>query len=241
MRSKRIKAIIFDVDGTLYSNLIMGLAAPLSYLMNIHWIFRFSRMRRELRRQLFLNSPRDIDDTHNKYQFDAHCISLLSCQIRLPMSAVSYILKHNIHDLWIRCLRHTPLRIGMRLLLGSLYRQGYMLGIISDFEPEAKLRQWNIHDYFHTIICSEYYGVLKPDRRIFLKACKNLGCAPDEAIYVGNHLYYDGIGATKANMPTIIMHNKNRQVQRIAEQEQFMLARNVRELTRVLRTLGVDI
>jgi len=50
------------------------------------------------------------------------------------------------------------------------------------------------------VVASAEVGVAKPDARVFALAAERLGVAPAEACYVGDRLYTDAIGATRAGL-----------------------------------------
>lgn len=54
----------------------------------------------------------------------------------------------------------------------------------------------------HTIISGEI-GITKPDRRIFDHACQVFSISPEQAIYIGDRLETDAIGANQAGLKGI--------------------------------------
>lgn len=50
------------------------------------------------------------------------------------------------------------------------------------------------------LVCSGELGVEKPDPRIFLEACARLGCAPAQAVHVGDSPFEDVEGARSAGI-----------------------------------------
>ena len=78
---------------------------------------------------------------------------------------------------------------------------GHRLGIISNGSLEQqldKLRRTGIGDLFSVVVISEQAGVAKPDRRIFLAACRQAQCSPEEAVHIGDHLELDA-GPSRAS------------------------------------------
>jgi putative hydrolase of the HAD superfamily len=57
------------------------------------------------------------------------------------------------------------------------------------------LRPWIDH-----IVASGEVGVAKPDAGIFLEACRVFEVAPSDAVYVGDRLHTDAIGAARAGL-----------------------------------------
>ncbi|MBM4402162.1 MAG: HAD-IA family hydrolase [Candidatus Cloacimonetes bacterium] len=61
-----------------------------------------------------------------------------------------------------------------------------------------------------TIVISSEVGVEKPDKEIFVIALEEAGIAPKEAIYVGDSLYSDVMGAENAGMIPVLLDRKGR-------------------------------
>lgn len=84
-------------------------------------------------------------------------------------------------------------------------RQRYRLGIIANQEPGTaqRLRSFGIDGYFDVIATSAEAGVAKPDPRIFLLALERAGCAPEEAVMIGDRLDNDIAPANRLGMKTV--------------------------------------
>ncbi len=88
----------------------------------------------------------------------------------------------------------------------TLYNKGYKLGLVSNGKSpfqENNFYALGLKEFFSTIIVSEAVGMRKPDRQIFEYACKELGCTPNECIFVGDNHKADIEGANNAGMKTI--------------------------------------
>lgn len=72
------------------------------------------------------------------------------------------------------------------------------LGSISN--GVADLHVIGIAHFFRTSVAAHHYGRAKPDTGIFHAACKALGVAPDEAVYVGDDPILDVQGAQNAGL-----------------------------------------
>lgn len=84
-------------------------------------------------------------------------------------------------------------------LLAELKGRGYRLGVIANQNPgtEERLAAWDLLQYFDVAAPSAELGVAKPDPAIFRWALDRAGCAPGEALMVGDRLDND-IAAAKA-------------------------------------------
>ncbi|MBK5249465.1 MAG: HAD family hydrolase [Actinomycetales bacterium] len=64
----------------------------------------------------------------------------------------------------------------------------------------AKLLATGLADLAPLLVSVETFGVGKPDPRVFLEACRLLGTAPGETVYVGDELDIDARAATAAGL-----------------------------------------
>ena len=92
--------------------------------------------------------------------------------------------------------------------LVELRRRGFRLGLISvcsedvpDVWPETPFA-----DLFDSTVFSCSVGLLKPDPRIYDLACKELGVAPSEAIFVGDGANDELAGAERAGLRAVLIH-----------------------------------
>ena len=76
-------------------------------------------------------------------------------------------------------------------------------GIVTNGELDYQLRKIDavgIRDRFDAVVASGDLGITKPDVRIFQAACSQLGVTPEQAVYVGDRLGTDAIGAARAGL-----------------------------------------
>ena len=80
---------------------------------------------------------------------------------------------------------------------------GTRLGMITNGDPAfqgRKLAAVGLGDRFEVVVASGAEGVVKPDPAIFRIACERLGVDPADAVYVGDRLRTDAIGAASAGL-----------------------------------------
>lgn len=77
-------------------------------------------------------------------------------------------------------------------------QQKLALGTVSN--GFADLQAIGIAHHFKVSIAAYRFGCAKPDARIFLAACQELGLAPQEVLYVGDDLLLDVQGAQQAGL-----------------------------------------
>lgn len=89
--------------------------------------------------------------------------------------------------------------------LNSLMKMGIKLGILSDAprkEAWLRLAYMNFHHIFDAVVTYEDTGKRKPDPIPFNKILKQLGVKPEETIMVGDWADRDIIGASQIGMKT---------------------------------------
>ena len=86
------------------------------------------------------------------------------------------------------------LRLKDRVLVGSISN------------GNADLRAIGLSHHFKVSVAAHELGVAKPDAAIFLAACKELGVAPEDAVYVGDDVLLDVQGAQRAGMRAVWMN-----------------------------------
>ncbi len=78
-------------------------------------------------------------------------------------------------------------------------RFGIITNAVLSFQTE-KLDALELSSRMEHVVASAELGVAKPDRRIFTHACGLFGVEPSEAVYVGDRLETDAIGAASAGL-----------------------------------------
>lgn len=80
---------------------------------------------------------------------------------------------------------------------------GSRLGLITNGElsfQARKIEAMGIADRFEHIVASGSLGFVKPDPRIFAHACEEFGVSAQEALYIGDRLETDAVGAATAGL-----------------------------------------
>jgi HAD superfamily hydrolase (TIGR01662 family) len=97
------------------------------------------------------------------------------------------------------------LRPGIDATLRALKARGLKLGLAANQPMRAivQLEQHGIGHYFLNQGISAVYGFRKPDPRLFLRACEDLGVEPSECIMVGDRIDNDIVPAKLLGMRTI--------------------------------------
>ena len=80
---------------------------------------------------------------------------------------------------------------------------GVRIGMVTNGVREQavrKLTMLDIADEVGCLITVDDLGIGKPDPRVFHAACAALGVAPDQAVYVGDDVARDAVGASAAGL-----------------------------------------
>jgi putative hydrolase of the HAD superfamily len=96
---------------------------------------------------------------------------------------------------------------GVNHVLGELKKEGYMLAVLSDaprIQAWLRLCSLRIHDKFDEIVTFDDTKRRKPDKRPFMLALKKLGIMPEEAVMVGDSVKRDMATARQLGMVTIL-------------------------------------
>jgi len=208
----RIKAILFDIYGTLIdietdeSNwyVYLNLANYLSYR-------GISLSADEIRGFYFEKINKQIEESGEKYP-----------EISVRKIWRDMISEHQNPEVYKlnleQCAFLEDLAVLHRALtlkklkpydgtLDSLKRlkTSFRLGIVSDAQQEyaiSELKIVGIYRLFDSIVISGDYGFRKPDQRLFNQCLSNLGVSPEEALFVGNDAYRDISGAKSIGLKT---------------------------------------
>lgn len=98
------------------------------------------------------------------------------------------------------------LRPGIAALLAELHERSLLLGLAAN-QPQAilaRLDDLGVGRYFHHREVSGTHGFHKPDTRLFLRACEDLGVGPAECVMVGDRIDNDIVPARMLGMRSIL-------------------------------------
>ncbi|WP_323844662.1 HAD-IA family hydrolase [Microbulbifer magnicolonia] len=182
-----MKAVLFDLDGTLFDT-----APDFIVVLN------------QLRHQEQL-PPLPDDTIRSVVSNGARALVTLGFGKDEGHPAFDG-LRQRLLDLYLAHLAEkTVLFPGIQALLENLAENEIAWGIVTN-KPVAYttplLRAFSHLPAPAAVICPDHVTNRKPDPEPVLLACSQIGCAPAEAIYVGDH-ERDIIAGRDAGMPTI--------------------------------------
>jgi len=199
-----IKAVLFDVDDTLYdstlqvksarSNAIKAMREAGLELTNKEGL----QVLEEIVREFGSNYP---------YQFN-ELLKKLGYEYNPRIIAAGVAAYHSTKTAYL-----TPFPDTVPTLL-KLRDLGFKLGAVTDgiaVKQWEKLIRMGLQHFFHTVVISSDVGCEKPGEKLFTIAAERLGCKTNESVMVGDRIDRDIMGANKAGMATVrIMKGKYR-------------------------------
>ena len=187
---KDIRAVAFDIDGTLYPSWKLFIRMPLHVLKNLRLYIHFNKTRHIMHRTAPLA---------DFYEYQARMLAEVS-SIKSPRA------KEIINDICYDGLKKFFKKVKpyphAYECIKAMKDAGLKIGILSDFPPEQKGDIWGIRDLCDVCIGSEESGALKPSIYPFGILERKLGVPADKILYVGNSVKYDVLGAKGAGMKT---------------------------------------
>ncbi|MCP4584246.1 MAG: HAD family hydrolase [candidate division Zixibacteria bacterium] len=196
----KIKAILFDIDDTLFDRNIAQ--SQMLELFKREYVDIFSDIDEHMINTAFLEA-----DRYSTEAFFAtglvDSVRIKRFEIFLAMLGIEQEHARSMLNLYLDNYAKVDAEMeGAKAVLKKLAEK-YQLGVISNGLAKAqyqKLDSIGIKNIFESITISEEVGLQKPDPRIFWKAGSGLDRKPEECLYVGNSYNIDILGAIAAGM-----------------------------------------
>lgn len=163
----KIKAVIFDMDGTLLDSRELIYQA-MEDILALHAVQGVTREHMaELMGKPIHAMYETLAPGHDPYELEK-----------------AHIAHHDEH---MHLLRGYD---GLHELLGQLKARGIALGIFTGFDKRAhdRLKAFEISSYFDSVVETTRYAKHKPDPEGLLLAMQDLKASPEETLYVGDAL-----------------------------------------------------
>ncbi|UGQ16190.1 HAD family hydrolase [Borrelia sp. RT5S] len=201
-----IKAVVFDLDGTLYPEISMNLAMLPEFLRNIRFFLVFKKVRKEIR-----ILQREKSEPSSRDKLVSMQIEMLAMRLRFSKSKCEFLLNKIYYgEAFGNKFKKFKPYSGVRDLIYSLKDKGIKLGVMSDFPIATRVSNLlDIKDSFWDVLySSEDTGYLKPSKMAFLRIMDELGMQGRHILYVGNSYEYDILGAGGVLMRTAYLSGR---------------------------------
>ena len=186
----QIRAVAFDVDGTLYPNSSMYLNSLAFAVSRVRFMRAYAKVRSDIRK------VRPIED------FASLEAAMLADRLGVSSERARQRIEREIYGKWERTLDRVRVFPGVRECVGRIKGMGLPVAVSSDFPVAAKIRRLGFGGVFDCELWTQESGYLKPHPEPFAALASCLGVEPAEILYVGNSYRYDIVGARSYGMQT---------------------------------------
>jgi FMN phosphatase YigB (HAD superfamily) len=196
-----IKAVIFDVDGTLYAQ--SKLRRRMLYDLLGYYTLRPWRLQEMLLLRRF-RAEREKRPGHQGPNLESAQYAWCADNSRFSVAQV-----RSVVDRWM--FRHPNQYLGSCAYPGAqsffdaLRQQGIKIGIYSDYPAHDKLVALGLQADIVVSSTDPEIDQLKPNPKGLLHIVAALGLAPTECLFVGDRPELDGLCAERAGMPYLIV------------------------------------
>lgn len=205
-----LKALIVDVDGTLYRQ------APVRCAMFWRLLCaHFGNPARALSTLRLLRAYRTAQESLRALPLIDG--DLATVQLRLACKCAN-VKPEVVTSTVVRWMEREPLRFlsrslrdGVMEFLKAAVDRGLRLGVVSDYPAVAKLQAMGMAHFFDVIVSAQDADVqmFKPSPRGLEVALKRLGVTRHEAMYIGDRRDIDVSAASGAGLACIIVGRRN--------------------------------
>ncbi|MFF3513353.1 HAD family hydrolase [Streptomyces sp. NPDC002573] len=199
----RIKAVVWDVDDTLFDYTAADRAGMRGHLATEGLLAGFGGVEQALDRWRRITDLQWARYAAGEVSFEGQRRDRVRVFLDRPLS-------DDEADAWFRRYRDHyeaawalfPDVLPVLDALAASHRHA-VLSNSSVHIQEYKLRTLGVRDRFEAVLCAAELGVSKPDARAFRAACDALGLTPRQVAYVGDHPEIDGRGAAEAGLLSV--------------------------------------
>ncbi|OCS82596.1 HAD family hydrolase [Caryophanon tenue] len=194
-----IKAILFDLDGTLLDR-----DTSLSLFIEAQYE-RLREILGHIPKEHY--SARFIELDNHGYVWKDKVYAQLVAEFHISSTTPEALLEDYIANFQHHCVAFPH----MHDMLDELKRHHIVLGMITNGYGQFQMdniKALGIEAYFDVILVSEWEGMKKPDPNIFKKALQLLQVMPSESLFIGDHPENDIAAAQAVGMKAIWKQNE---------------------------------
>ena len=199
-----LKAICFDVDGTLYRQ------GPVRRRMALRLVLELALGRVRLSDLRAIQAYRSALERGRSYgrveDLQARLLEDAASAAGVPVERLEELVKRWIYEEPLVVLEQSA-SSKLRQMLVRLRVRGYRLGVLSDYPAERKLEALGLPaGLFDAVVEARdpQVNALKPHGAGFAEMARRLGVRAEEILYVGDRDEIDGEGARRAGMGFVL-------------------------------------
>lgn len=201
-----IKAVIFDLDDTLYAyepldqeagKRVQNYACQYLNILENTYKEAYQFGRTETKKHLG-----NVGASHNRLLYFQKTLEFLKVN-PIPMSLQMYEIY------WGTFLDNMQLYPGVRELINKLHEKGIVIAVCTDLTAHIqhrKIKALGLCEDISYLITSEEAGKEKPAPEIFELCLRKLGLSPKEVFYIGDNYKKDIEGARACGMQALWFH-----------------------------------
>ena len=172
-KNHKTKLVLFDLDGTLIDT-----APDFLYALN---------------KILKKNGEDVITEEEIRFHISEGTSKMINTFFKIKQGDENFKKYKNqfLSEYKLNLTKNSRLFDGMKLLIQYLDNNSIMYGVVTNkyFEyAEPIIKSFKELRNLKVIICPDHVSISKPDPEGILLACKKLNVAPDNTIYLGDHL-----------------------------------------------------
>jgi len=206
-----IKAIFFDLDGTLRRSLPPGgevfadhaarLGLPIDdedRLRAFRWENYYWAHSVDLQADK-LKYPNEPDFWNHYTHRQLVVLGASGEQVKVLAPKVSQYMEDSYHPTTV--VTEDALRV-----LAALSQAGFIMAVVSNREKpyQNEIENLGLSSFFVFSLAAGEVNSFKPDREIFIHACERAEVKPSEAVYVGDNYFADVVGARRAGLQPVL-------------------------------------
>lgn len=211
-----IKAIIFDLDDTLYDYDSCNAIAEKKLFQEISSDFgipeeKIPELYKSVKNHVKRIIGNEVAASHNRLLYMQDI-----CE-RLEKNPLLYAMK--FYDVyWNAMLDNMKLFDYVEPLIEKARKRGIKIGILTDLTAHIQYRKiikLGLAEKIDYLVTSEEAGVEKPSEKIFLKMIEKMKIEPYEALMIGDSYEKDILGAKKVGMEVLHYDRKTRIIEEV--------------------------
>ena len=195
-----IKAVVFDIDNTLYS-------FDRAHAYAFEALTAYAGERLGLERGEFSRMLRETEDHLKKYIGDRAAVHNRTIRFQVMLERAGLPLYPHVLEMdslyWDTLVRMSVPSDGAREAMRTLKERGIKIGVGTDMTARMqfqKLTALGLLSYVDFLVSSEEAGAEKPDPALFARCVAKAGCESRECLFVGDSLRKDVLGAMNAGL-----------------------------------------